>query len=249
LQIIRQHCPFTEISMRIFWTALLLWAYSSSALAIPFDPVSAPAGATNTGFLYSGSLSGVETASFTYDNTSGSMSYSVHRADGFGLGTVDAFLSWGMTVNALGELQGSGNASLALDLGHGIEVVALGSIQDFGFENVSCSSGQCQLIRPQLLVETSFVDPRVSSFVGKSWLWTLSVDFRDQLHDASGAHPVLAASVSCSNAASVNCLRHSGDFIQFYDVPEPASLTLMGFVFAGAFLALRVRRRRPRVLA
>lgn len=232
--------------MRIFWTALLLWAYSSGASAIPFDPVSVPAGATNTGFLYSGSLTGVETASFNYDHSAGLMSYSVLRVDGFGLGTVDALMTWGMSVNELGELQGSGNASIGLDLGHGIELVASGSIQDFGFENVSCSSGQCTLIRPQLLVATSFVDPRFSSFVGKSWLWTLSVDFRDQLVHSSGAHPVLANNVSCANSSSVNCARHSGDFIQFYDVSEPASLPLMSFAFASAVLALRARRRRAR---
>ena len=235
--------------MRIFWTALLLWAYSSGASAIPFDPVSAPTGATNTGFLYSGSLTGVETASFSYDQPSGLMSYSVHRVDGFGLGTVDAFMTWGMTVNALGELQGTGSASIALDLGHGIELVASGLIQDFGFESVSCSSGHCTLIRPQLLVETSFVDPRFSSFVGKSWLWTLSVDFTDQLLHSSGSHPELANNVSCANSSNVNCRRHSGDFIQFYDVPEPESLPLMSFAFAGAFLALRARRRKARSIA
>jgi hypothetical protein len=233
-----------ENLMRIFWTALLLWAYASGASAIPFDPVSAPAGATNTGFLYSGSLTGVETASFNYDQASGLMSYSVHRVDGFGLGTVDALMTWGMTVNALGELQGAGTASLALDLGHGIELVASGLIQDFGFQDVFCGPGTCQLHRPQLLVETSFVDPRIASFVGKSWLWTLSVDLNDQLLHSSGAHPELARDVSCTNSGNVNCSRHSGDFIQFYGVPEPESLPLMGFAFASVFLALRVRQRR-----
>ena len=222
------------------------------AAAIPFDPARVPDGATEVGRFFSG-VNFVGTAALAYDSSSGQLSYHVGGGDFVPANTLDplgpftGLFGWTAVIDQLGEIQGTGAASMILDLGNGPELLATGTVVDFGFRSVSCfpaGAADCLSFfsHPQVSIEMSFVDPRIAQFLGDFWLWEgfLTIDMDQRL---------LSDNFLCgiTPSSSVNCGRSSGDEIVGYrNVAEPGTLALLSLGLLG--LGLARRRRSDRCL-
>jgi hypothetical protein len=217
-------------------------AAAHSAFAVPI-----PSGALTGGF-YTGA-NRVGSAVLNYDSLTGNMSYQAgggslhdHRFASSPYGDVNGLFSWSANVNRNGQLQGTGTASFMLDIGNGIELLASGQVVDFGFRNgTACFGGNalCLGNSPQVAIQTTFVDPRISAYLGDLWLWTGSM----ALSWSTGSPLLPSFQCNSPQPSSTSCYHFSGDSIIGYrSVSEPGALTMLALGLLVVGFAQRGRR-------
>jgi hypothetical protein len=170
-----------ERTMKRNWISwllvMLLGIAGEQAIAIPIGGAYVPEGATHTGtglFMRGG-------ATWTYDAQTEQMSYRVTTAEFWASdsgdrpsdSTVTGLIAWTASIDAYGKLKGNGVASIVLDIGNGLELLASGNVIDFAFDRGFCYPGEadfCTYTIPQVTVKADFVDSRVREWFGDLFL-------------------------------------------------------------------------------
>jgi hypothetical protein len=237
------------------WAVALMVPQVSQAVPIVQNPLSLE-NAVEVGFMHF--PSGKE---ISYDSETGVMSYRLvypvspdWEFGNIGIGfpflspatQYNGFFSWTATLDpATGQLQDKGSAVLALELGSGLELVATGSVVDFGFRSSYCyveiapsdpdPVQRCILDLPLVGISIDYLDPRFSDYLGNYWTTGAWV----QVYQPGFGLP---ESFYCSTRweNNVDCGRYSNDVVVAFKVSEPESLALLGL----GLLALSLARRR-----
>jgi hypothetical protein len=242
----------TKMYLAALWAVALMVPHVSQALPILEYPEN------SSGYLF---LPGGW--QYTYDADTGVMSYrlnyppspdsdpdfrNVHIGENSSFpphSSYSGFFSWTATISQTGQVLDPGSAVLALELGSGLELVATGSVVDFGFRSagVYCGSDpspdgdptrRCILDRPRAAIAIDHIDPRFSDYLGNYWISGAWV----QLYQPEAS---LSQSFRCTGGPDdLNCTRESHDIVTTYRVAEPGTLPLLGL----GLLALGLARRR-----
>ena len=154
--------------------------------------------------------------------------------------------AWTARVDSWGNLQGSGAATLVLDLGSGPEILMTGSVIGFGArDGARCGETQlgdgttqtsCSLVTPQVAIVPVYLDSRAAAYLGDYMIWLGSFTL------AFGESLSLSENFDCTDFSAGNapsCGRYSGDALIGYVVPEPGILVLLSLGIAGLTFARR----------
>jgi hypothetical protein len=209
------------------------------AIAMPIGGAYVPEGATRTGegfFMRSG-------GTWAYDAVAEQMSYRVPGGEFWSpdgvvpsASRVSGLIAWTAPIDIYGNLKDYGVASVVLDIGNGLELLASGRVIDFAFDRGFCYPAPadfCTYTIPQVTVEVDFVDSRVRAWFGDLFL------IRNFVQMSFGnVEDNRLVTFNCENGCNN---RFSHDDIVAYYVPEPEQLgvTLATLLFG----VLAVRRR------
>lgn len=223
--------------------ALLLVCGSANAIPMPLVGVD----------QYEGYVYLVGPKAFAYDASTGLVTYrAIGGGDVYDLtgSLADDFFNrrlayalpslfeWSAVLDETGKLMFGGAATLAIDFGSGLELVASGTVVDFQFDGNLCNADYalCLVNRPWAKIQNTYTGGAHSDLFADTLLWGGSLSF------AIG-YPLSNIDVNCPSSPDFQtCSRWSNDFIWgVRDVPEPSVFAL---VLAAGVGLVAVRRRR-----